>query len=376
MSIRTLAKYYTNFKGWRTNRKIIVIESDDWGSIRMPSKEVYQNCLKNGYRVDNNVYERYDSLASEQDLELLFDLLKSFKDKHGNSPIITANCMVTNPDFKKIREDNFERYHYELISETFKSYPNHANSLSLWKKGSEEGVFYPQCHGREHVNVSLLMDALQRKDEDVLFGFNNKMPGCISKGGLRAGNVYVEAMKANSSSDKKEKLEIFKEALDIFKDTFGYKSYTLTPPNYVWSPDYNSEVLKKGVKFIQGIRKYIEPVDGQKNKHHRVYLGMKSEGGPQFLVRNVTFEPSIYSATEEKNIDKCLREIKIAFDMKKPAIISSHRINYVGYLVTENRDKSLVMLRKIIKSALKKWPDIEFMTSEQLGKLMEIKETS
>ena len=25
-----------NIPGWTTNRKIIVIESDDWGSIRMP----------------------------------------------------------------------------------------------------------------------------------------------------------------------------------------------------------------------------------------------------------------------------------------------------------------------------------------------------
>jgi len=29
-----------NIPGWRTDRKIVVIESDDWGAIRMPSKEV------------------------------------------------------------------------------------------------------------------------------------------------------------------------------------------------------------------------------------------------------------------------------------------------------------------------------------------------
>ena len=29
-----------NIPGWRTKRKLVVIESDDWGAIRMPSKEI------------------------------------------------------------------------------------------------------------------------------------------------------------------------------------------------------------------------------------------------------------------------------------------------------------------------------------------------
>jgi hypothetical protein len=37
-----LAKHYINSRGWKTKRKIVVIESDDWGSIRMPSKSVVE----------------------------------------------------------------------------------------------------------------------------------------------------------------------------------------------------------------------------------------------------------------------------------------------------------------------------------------------
>ena len=29
----------SNLPGWRTSRKIVVIESDDWGTIRMPSNK-------------------------------------------------------------------------------------------------------------------------------------------------------------------------------------------------------------------------------------------------------------------------------------------------------------------------------------------------
>jgi hypothetical protein len=139
--VKSFKKIITNIKGWRTNRKIIVIESDDWGSIRMPSKEVYNKSINNGYKVNLNPYERYDSLASEEDLTLLFDLLSKFKDKNGNHPIITANCVVANPDFDKIEESDFSQYHYELITETFKKYPKHSNNFNLWLEGKKHQLF-------------------------------------------------------------------------------------------------------------------------------------------------------------------------------------------------------------------------------------------
>src|SRR5512145_1970748 len=155
MLMQKLSRIVTNLRGWRTNRKIVVIESDDWGSIRMPSKEVYQICLKAGYPVDKIAYERYDSLLSQEDLELLFSLLLSLHDKNGNHPVFTANCVVANPDFEKIKHDDFQNYHYELITETFKRYPKHQNNFEIWKKGVQDRIFMPQFHAREHLNVAL-----------------------------------------------------------------------------------------------------------------------------------------------------------------------------------------------------------------------------
>lgn len=43
--LRTVIKNFSNLPGWRTNRKIVVIESDDWGSIRMPSLTILENWL-------------------------------------------------------------------------------------------------------------------------------------------------------------------------------------------------------------------------------------------------------------------------------------------------------------------------------------------
>ena len=46
MNLKDLRKGISNIMGWCTNRKIIVIESDDWGSIRMSSKQAYNSLLK------------------------------------------------------------------------------------------------------------------------------------------------------------------------------------------------------------------------------------------------------------------------------------------------------------------------------------------
>ncbi len=360
----------SNLRGWKTNRKIIVIESDDWGSIRMPSREVYDACLRAGYPVDKIAYEKYDTLLSKNDLELLFDLLLSFKDHTGKSPIITANCVVANPNFRKIRLRDFQEYHYELITDTFKRYPDHSTNFKLWNKAIETKIFLPQYHAREHLNVSLFMNALRRKDNDALFGFNNEMPGCMAMGSPLKGNVYVEALNYNDTQDKENKLKIYLNGLDIFYELFGYRSVSIIPPNYLWSLDFNEAVHKKEVKIFQGIRRITEPVPNGKKQYHPVYLGKLNRLGQVYLKRNALFEPSLFRLGINDPVGKCLSDISTSFMMKKPAIICSHRINYAGFLDSNNRDNTLKLLKHLLTTVIKRWPNVEFMSSPELGQLI------
>jgi len=365
-----LSRILTNLQGWRTSRKIVVIDSDDWGSIRMPSKEVYEKCLKAGYPVDKIAYERYDSLASEEDLELLFGMLSSFKDRFGNHPVITANCVVANPDFEKIKADNFNNYHYELITETFKRYPRHSNNFNLWQQGMAAKVFHPQFHGREHLNVSLFMEALREGDKDAHFGFVNRIPGSIPVGPEVRGNHYIEATRYHSLKDKEEKLSILLQGLDLFAKLFGYRSESIIPTNFIWSPDFNQAVSEKGIQYFTGIRKMREPIASGKFKYHTHFLGEKNKLGQKYLIRNVLFEPSLFKFEIKDPVSKCISDMDIAFKMHKPAVISSHRINYVGYLDENNRDRTIKFLHQVLQMAIKRWPDIEFLTSDQLGAIL------
>ena len=142
--MKTLKLSALNLLGKRVNTKIVVIESDDWGTIRMASKEAFNSLLKKGYPVDQCPYNKYDALESNQDLEMLFDVLNSVKGNDGNPVILTANHIVANPDFEKIKKSNFNEYHFEPFTETLKYYPEHDRVMVLSREGINNKFLIPK----------------------------------------------------------------------------------------------------------------------------------------------------------------------------------------------------------------------------------------
>ena len=121
-------------KNHHINRHIVVFESDDWGSIRMPSLKILSYLQNKGIDICRpNDYDRVDTLASNTDLEYLIDTLSSVKDSQGNPAKITLNTCVANPDFVKIEKNGFTEYYYEPFTETLKKYPNRIERPMLLK---------------------------------------------------------------------------------------------------------------------------------------------------------------------------------------------------------------------------------------------------
>ena len=86
------------------------------------------------------------------------------------------------------------------------------------------------------------------------------------------------------------------------------------------------------------------------------------------ITRNCHFEPSDPLHTDW--VSSCLLEIENAFSWRKPAVISSHRVNFVGFINQDNADFGLKELNRLLSSITSKWPDIEFMTSTELGNII------
>lgn len=364
-----ISHHNQNIRGWRSKHKIVVIESDDWGSIRMPGKKAYNRLLSNGIRVDHCPFNKYDSLASEDDLNALFDVLKKFRDFKGNHPIITANCVIANPDFEKIRNSDFNEYYFELFTETLKKYPNHKNSFKYWQQGFTEKLFYPQFHGREHLNVIRWMNALKLKLPETRLAFDLYLFGISTTITSEQRNSYLEAFAADHINDEIQINEIIAEGLTLFQKTFGYKSRSMIAPNYIWSDSNENTAFKQGIKCIQGQKKQITKAFVQ-NKVITInhYTGNTNELGQIYTVRNCVFEPSLYS--KKNSIDECLSHIKSAFMWGAPAIITSHRVNFIGAIDLKNRTRNLEQFIELLSEIVKRWPDVEFMTTETLGDLI------
>jgi len=354
-----------NIPGWRTDRKIVVIESDDWGAIRMPSKEVYQRLLSEGISVSTSIYDQLDTLENREDLNALFDVIASYTDFTGKHPVMTFNTVMGNPDFERIKDDSYENYYFQHFYDTYKEYYQDDLSL-LWYSAMQNGLIRPQFHGREHVNVLLWMKALQKDFNKVRLSFDNSCYISKSTPSNKQKN-YLASYWVESPEDLRNVKNIVKDGLDIFKETFGYYSESFVANNYVFPVELESILSDYGVKFIQGQRGHVSPhANNGKIRIRRNFTGQTNKDRQFFLVRNCFLEPS--SNPDKDWVISCLQDVKTAFRWKKPAIISSHRVNYISGLSLENRKDGLKTLNRLLERILERWPNVEFMSSDELGK--------
>ncbi len=353
----------TNQKGIKVKRKLIVIESDDWGAIRTPSRAAADAFERQGLEISGSIY-RVDSLASENDLNSLFDLLANHKGADGNPAVITANAIMANPDFDKIKASGFKEYHYETFTETFKRYPQHADNLDLWKKGMAEKLFHPQFHGREHLNIKRWMNVLQSGNEAARFCFDWR----ATYSG-KEDYSFMEAFDWDQPEDVQVQIPIIEDGLRIFEETFGFRSVSFIAPCYNWDSKLEIDLANLGIDWLQGVRNQYSPT-GTFGRYIpiRHYFGKRNEFGMKYNIRNCIFEPAMNPNRDWVNT--CMAQIKAAFIMDKPAVITSHRINYIGFIERENQYRGLKSLDLLLKQITRKWPDVIFTTTDQLNKYL------
>lgn len=369
---QTITHNLLNIPGWHTRRRILVIESDDWGSIRMPSKKVYEELLSHGLHADRDPYCRYDNLATVDDLTALYEVLQSVKDKNGRNAVLTANAVVANPVFEKIKATGYTEYYYEPFTETLKRYSTHEGVYEMWKQGIDAGIFHPQFHGREHLNVKKWLKVLQSGEEATKLAFENGTFGLTSEVSPTIKTNYMGAFDSCVPEDLEFYNQSITEGLDLFDQLIGYRSESFIATTYTWSAEIEPYLKKCGVRYLQGMVHQRVPLDEgdsftfKKNN----FTGRKSKAGLTYVTRNCYFEPS---QVNNDSVADCMNRIMIAFRWGKPAIISSHRINYIGNIVEKNRTNNLKALAELLKMVVNKFPDVEFMSSDELGQIIETK---
>ena len=356
-----------NIPGWRTDRKVVIIECDDWGGIRMPTKAAYHKLLSAGISVDKSRYNKYDTLADKEDLERLFEVLCGVKDKNGKAAIMTAVCNVANPDFEKIRQSEFSEYHYEPMTKTLDRYGRHPDTFRLWQEGIKNGIFVPESHGREHITVQLWMQKLREGDKNVRLAFDHEFVSVDTVGIPQPARQFRPEFFYDNNTHREFLEKSIVDGVNLFSILFNYRPTVFVPSNGIFHPDLEKTLVKTGVPFLYtALFDKIYNSNGTTSRKFHT-LGQKSKSGLRYYIRNCAFEPT---DIDFKGIEYTLSQIKAAFNWSKPAIISTHRVNFIGGISVKNRDTGLHELKKLLNAIIKMWPDVEFMSSSELFKVI------
>jgi len=367
-----LKNHLKNLFGWKTKRKLVAFAIDDYGNVRLDSPQAFANLQKAGLPL-NSRFDQYDTLETREDLEALFDTLRSVKDQNHYPAIFTPFALSCNINFEAMAADQYRQYQYETLPQTFQKqaqrWPKaYEGAWSLWQEGIREGLMAPQFHGREHLNLQFFRDKLNEGNQAILTALQNR-----SYTGIPVGDHPVQQYTAAFAFWEKEEAKnfpaIITDGVAQFQIVFGYSPTVFTPPAQEFPPWLESELSNYGLKATD--KPFLKKQHLGQGKYRWQWNNTcyDRKNDRVKLVRNVVFEP-----TNNPQIDwvnHALQQIEAAFYWDKPALISSHRVNFCGFIDPENRRVGLSALKELLQKIVQKWPEVEFVSAGELAEIIE-----
>ena len=356
-------EYAKNAVGWKSKRKLVALAFDDYGSVRLDSWKARERLEQFGLRLTNR-FDRLDALETAQDMSALLESLGSVRDSSGSTAVLTPYAVTGNINFRASLGKG--KYVFSTVKESFerlaaKNPEAYGDARRIWKEGMEEGILSPEFHGREHLNVGVFNKLLEKNDSEVIecLKQNSYLSLPVHKkfqGGMSAAFAF-EMM-----DETKEFLSIIKEGLYQFEEVYGKKATCFTPPAQHFPKHLIHYLPQLGIKGMDRPFMLNQHYGKGKYKRELHFTGMKN--GLVNLVRNVVFEPTQVGAL--KAVALAMKQSTAAFSLKRPVIISSHRVNFGGHIEEKNRSEGLVALKTLLKSLIQQWPDIEFVSIQEL----------
>lgn len=356
-----------NSFGWTTNRKIVVFSVDDYGNVRLASKSARERLISKGLRLDRNRFDQFDSLDTASDLSALFEVLSSVKDSNGKHAVFSPFALPANIDFEKMEEEGYQCFYYEELPATLNRLPEYQGTWDLWNEGMSQGIFIPQFHGREHVNLKFLNHFLKEKHPLVIASLQEKSWAGLDFSPFPSID-YVSAFSFVSNDDLPQLENIIIDGLKVFERVFGFRAKQFNAPGTPANSFLEEILYKNGISILDTSFLTKEHKSNGKYKRKIRFQGQRNRFNQVYQMRNSVFEPT--QRDSDAWINRTMYEIETAFSWRKPAVISSHRVNFCGHIDERNRAQGLSKLKELLNAIVNKWPDVEFMSSSDLGTLM------
>lgn len=303
--------------------------------------------VKSRFGEENFSRWTYDSLETEEDLDMLYSLIENYKKQYPSFPVITANFITHNVDYSYT-----DKLTFKPLTEGFNGDSQDVRNKYFY--GIESGFIYPQLHGYSHYNLTEVLKYFNT--EEGKQSFANRFFFCRSTIKKNLSFLQGELSKDNYGKGK------LTEAANTFNLLFGFSSKSIIPPTFIFDEIYFEDIKNNGITMLQSSNRLI---DSFKKKYRYPYFRKKRN--VVCSIRNSRLDP--YPGYDY-NYEQCIASIQRAFDFKMPAIIDFHRVNISGRFAPEYRDRTLVQLRKLFDEIYRRWSDVKFINTETLNNIL------
>ena len=211
------------------------------------------------------------------------------------------------------------------------------------------------------------MRDLKNGKADSIQAFRHKMIGVGKSFSPDNPFGYMDSFNTDSSTSG-ELSDILKTGSLMFKQMFGYESKSFVASCFVWSKGLERSMSTVGIRAIQSGPWQLVPRSNQNTLgfQRRIhYTGQKNHCGQIYTVRNCSFEPAYKQNPREAALE-CIDKVRKAFKAHKPAVIDTHRFNYIGSIKKDNAKNNLEALRYVLGTLSCEFKDLEFISTAQL----------
>jgi hypothetical protein len=309
---------------------VMVIESDDWGAGPVAPQAAALNRL--------------------------VDILSRYRDKNGSHPVMTLALVLAVPDGRAISRDG--QYHRLLLDE-----PQFAPVRQAIERGRAAGVFALQLHGLEHYWPAGLMAST---DPSVMAWLADEVPGTTERLPSHMQSRWVDASVLPSKGLDPAEVEVaIKEETSLFQRLFGEPPRVAVPPTFVWTEDVEQAWARAGVEFVvtPGLRSACRNARGLPDCDSGPFYNNQPSLGVTYLVRDDYFEPE-----RGHRAERGLLALAHKWGEQRACLLETHRSNFMGNDASAARN--LVEVDRLYALALEHYPDLRFISTEELGRAL------
>lgn len=328
-------------------RPIVIIQSDDWGRVGIPSLESLERLKSRNIVTGDHPWDYY-GLESEDDVNSLGDVLAAARDRDGRSACLTANFIMANADLREMRKIGYREFRWVNIVDGFPAlWPD--KIFKTYLANIERKTFYPGLHGFTHFNITEMLRtlsdpspqgevarALVEEDVSYLASLTPEYSFALLTHG-KPGRFLNEA----------EQTIWVEQGIKLFREAFGFAPRTTCAPGYRANETTFRIWNQLGLEVVQ-------TAGG---------LGIGTNRSLLVLSRNVEFEPAL---RPNAVLDNALAQAQVAVASGSPIIVCSHSINYVSRYLGR-AEQSREMLRAYLSRLLQEFPDLRFASDAELA---------